>query len=138
MSKRKPIVLAPGGGRSYPMGRIQAIFKADGEETQGRYSVSEWWLEADTTGPGAHAHSADDEIFYVIAGTMSFLVDDEWEDAVTGSFVLVPAGVTHDFENRGSVQAGILNISTQGGFEANMLEIAAWFEANPARSTERG
>ena len=48
---RKAIVLAPGQGRAYPMGRISAVFKADEEETQSRYSVSEWWLEPRTQGP---------------------------------------------------------------------------------------
>ena len=53
---RKPVMLPPGGGRSYPMGRIQALFKADGAESENRYSISEWWLEPKTTGPGAHSH----------------------------------------------------------------------------------
>jgi hypothetical protein len=51
---RRPVALAPGEGRGYDMGRIQAVFKADGAETAGRYSISEWWLEPNTTGPGAH------------------------------------------------------------------------------------
>jgi hypothetical protein len=50
-SKRKPIVLPPGGGRSYPMGRISSIFKADGKETGNAYSISEWWLDPNTKGP---------------------------------------------------------------------------------------
>jgi len=33
---RKPVVLAPGQGREYPMGRISAVFKADGHETASR------------------------------------------------------------------------------------------------------
>ena len=78
------------------MGRIAAIFKADGVETADRYSVSEWWLEPHTQGPGAHSHPEDD-VFYVIEGVMSFFVDGKWLDAPKGSFVLVPAGVTHDF-----------------------------------------
>ena len=41
----KAIVLPPGAGRSYPMGRISAVFKAAGEETAGRYSISEWFAE---------------------------------------------------------------------------------------------
>jgi len=53
VTPRKAIVLAPGQGREYPMGRISAVFKADEEETQSRYSVSEWWLEPRTQGPGA-------------------------------------------------------------------------------------
>ena len=131
---RKPIVLPPGAGRAYPMGRIQAVFKADGAESAERYSISEWWLEPSTTGPGAHAHDEDD-VFYVLAGTMSFLIGDEWVDAVAGSFVLVPAGVTHDFENRGAVRAGVLNFSAPGGFEPSMPVISAWFAENPPRDT---
>ena len=125
-----PIVLRPGQGRSYPMGRISALFKADGAETAGRYSISEWWLEPHTRGPGAHSH-AEDDVFFVIEGTMSFLLGDEWMHAAAGSFVLVPAGVTHDFENRGSARAGVLNISVPGGFEEDMPSIAQWFAENP-------
>lgn len=129
-SARKAVVLQPGQGRSYPMGRIAAVFKADGAETGARYSISEWWLEPHTKGPGAHSH-ADDDVFFVIEGTMSFLVGEEWTDAPRGSFVLAPAGMTHDFENRGNVRAGVLNFSVPGDFEAHMPEIAKWFEAHP-------
>ncbi|MGQ4878618.1 hypothetical protein ACOJCM_08600 [Billgrantia sp. LNSP4103-1] len=38
---RSPLVLAPGAGRTYPMGRIPAVFKADGSETVNRYSISD-------------------------------------------------------------------------------------------------
>lgn len=112
------------------MGRIAAIFKADGAETAQRYSVSEWWLEPRTQGPGAHSHSEDD-VFYVIEGTMSFLVDGKWVDAPSGSFVLVPAGVTHDFENRSEARAGVLNFSIPGNFEQNMPGIVEWFTQHP-------
>jgi mannose-6-phosphate isomerase-like protein (cupin superfamily) len=130
VDSRKPIVLGPGEGRAYPMGRIDAVFKADCDETAQRYSISEWWLEPHTRGPGAHKHPEDD-IFYVIAGTMSLLVEDRWIDATAGSFVLIPGGVTHDFENRGDVRAGVLNFYAPGTFEPHMPEISQWFNANP-------
>ena len=57
---RKAVILAPGEGRAYPMGRIGSVFKADGPETESRYSISEWWLEPHTRDPGAHAHPEDD------------------------------------------------------------------------------
>jgi mannose-6-phosphate isomerase-like protein (cupin superfamily) len=127
---RAAVVLHPGEGRAYPMGRIGAVFKADGAETAGRYSISEWWLEPHTQGPGPHAHPEDD-VFYVIEGTMSLLVDGHWVDAPRGAFVLVPGGATHDFENRGEVRAGVLNFSIPGGFEPHMPDIAAWFAQHP-------
>lgn len=112
------------------MGRIASVFLADGAETAENYSVSEWWLDANTKGPGAHSHDEDD-VFYVLEGTMSFLLGDRWIDAPRGSFVLAPGGVTHDFENRSSSRAGVLNFSVPGNFETHMPGIAKWFIDNP-------
>ena len=67
---RKPFVLPPGGGRVYPMGRLQAVFKADGDETGGAASVSEWWLDARSEGPPVHDHP-EDHVFYVVEGTLT-------------------------------------------------------------------
>jgi mannose-6-phosphate isomerase-like protein (cupin superfamily) len=126
---RNGIVLAAGEGRVYPMGRLSAVFKADGAESAGLYSISEWWLEPRTPGPGGHSHPEDD-VFYVIEGTVSFLVGDSWVDASTGAFVLAPGGVTHDFENRSAARAGFLNISVPGNFEPRMPEIGEWLSRN--------
>ncbi len=131
-TKRTGVFLPPGAGRSYPMGRISAVFKADGDETQGAYSISEWRLEPRTQGPGAHSHPEDD-VFYVIEGTMSFLIGDRWIDAPKGSFVLAPGGVTHDFQNRSSSPSVILNFSIPGDFETEMPAIAEWFAENPPK-----
>lgn len=127
---RKPILLSPGEGRRCSMGGISALFKADGAESNGQYSISEWWLEPFTKGPGAHSHDEDD-VFFVIEGTMSFLIGDQWTDAPTGSFVLAPAGLTHDFENRSAQRAGVLNFSAPGNFEQHMPNIVSWFEEHP-------
>jgi quercetin dioxygenase-like cupin family protein len=122
------VVLTPGAGRSYDMGpRVSAIFKADGAESAGRYSISEWWLEPHTDGPGAHQHPEDD-VFYVLEGTMTFLLDGEWLDAPAGSFVLVPGGTEHSFDNRTDARCGALNVSAPGDFEEHMPGIAAWFK----------
>lgn len=134
---RAPIVLGPGEGRVYAMGRIAAVFKADGAETASRCSISEWWLEPHTKGPGAHAHPKDD-VFYVLEGTMSVLVGDRWTDAPRGSFVLVPGGVVHDFENRGDERAGVLNLSLPGPFEPQMPQIVHWFARHPPGDTREG
>jgi mannose-6-phosphate isomerase-like protein (cupin superfamily) len=131
---RRPVVLGPDEGRAYPMGRISAVFKADGAETGQGYSISEWWLDPYTQGPGPHSHPEDD-VFYVLAGTMSVLVGAEWIEASVGSFVLVPGEVTHDFENRGPERAGMLNVSTPGSFEERMPGIARWFAEHPPGDT---
>lgn len=135
VSPRDAIILAPGAGREYSMGRISAVFKADEAETKSLYSVSEWWLEPKTQGPGAHSHPEDD-LFYVIEGVMSILVGDTWHDCSRGSFVLAPGGITHDFENRGDVRAGVLNFYAPGAFESAMPSIVDWFKENPPKDTD--
>jgi mannose-6-phosphate isomerase-like protein (cupin superfamily) len=127
-SKRAPIHLRPNRGRAYPMGPVRAVFKADGAETRGRYAISEWWVEPHTKGPGLHSHP-DDDVFYVLEGTMSIRVGNRWFEAKKGSFVLAPGGVKHDFENRTGKRAGMLNVSVPGDFEPNIPGIAEWFRA---------
>ena len=126
--QRAPIVLRPDAGRSSAMGPLRAVFKADGAETRGHYAISEWWLEPYTKGPGAHSHEEDD-VFYVIEGTMSFFINGAWLDAPKGSLVIAPGGMPHDFENRTAKRAGALNLSVPGDFEPQMESIAEWFRA---------
>ena len=124
------IVLQPGEGRKYNCGTMTAIFKADEEETQQQYSISEWWQEPNAEGPGPHKHEDNDEIFYVLEGTTSFLVGDKWVDAEKGSFLRIPANTLHDFENRTGHKSGILNFYIPGGFERNMPSIVKWYADN--------
>jgi mannose-6-phosphate isomerase-like protein (cupin superfamily) len=108
-------------------GPMQSVFLADGEETGDRFSVSIWWVDPHQPGPGPHAHAANEELFDVIEGTMTFRLGDQCVDAASGTFVRVPAGVTHDFENRTSARAGILNVFIPGGFETRMPAIVDWY-----------
>src|SRR5271154_2975251 len=107
-SIRQALIIAPEQGRHYAIGRMSAIFKADGPETQLGYSISEWWLEPNTRGPGAHAH-ADDHVFYILQGIMSVQLTDHWQDAAHGSYVLIPGGTFHNFENRGATRSGFIS-----------------------------
>src|SRR5512133_2943106 len=67
-----------------------------GSRVSGRERLQQAWT-------GYFAHPEDD-IFYVIEGTKSVLVGEAWTHATRGSFILVPGGVTHDFENRGETR----------------------------------
>ena len=121
---RQPLLVPAAQGRAYEMGRMRAIFKADRDETAGRYSISEWWLEPRTRGPGVHFHD-DDHIFYVIEGSLNLCVADQWSVLDKGGYALIPGGTPHDFQNRGVVKAGFISLNAPGGFEAKMPGIAA-------------
>lgn len=124
---RKPVILGLREGRHYALGKMEAVFKADGEESDDAYSVSEWWMEPGCIGVGAHSHEANDELFFVLEGKAEILVDDRWREVSAGDMVIIPAGVTHDFRNLSDDSAGLLNVFIPGGFEKNMPAIVDWF-----------
>lgn len=127
----EPIVLHATEGRTYDCGSMTAVFKADGTETADTYSISEWTLDPGCDGPGLHAHEANDDIFYVLEGAVTFLLDGRSSVAEAGAFVRVPPGVDHAYRNDSDRPARLLNIYIPGGFEAEMGPIVAWFAANP-------
>lgn len=124
------IILKTGEGRTYNCGTMTAIFKADENKTNEKYSISEWWLEPNSDGPGAHQHEENDEVFYGFEGKTSILVGEKWVDVEKGTFLRIPAKTIHDFANRTNEKSGLLNFFIPGGFERSMPSIVKWFEGN--------
>ena len=60
-------------------------------------------------------------------GTLAVRVSDNWVDAPRGTFLRIPAGIIHDFENRTDSPATLFNVFIPGGFERTMPDIVAWF-----------
>lgn len=120
------LILKAGQGRTYDCGTMTAVFKADENETNEKYSISEWWLQPNSGGPGAHSHEDNDEVFYVLEGS----VGDKWIDAEKGTFLRIPSKTIHDFKNTTSAKAGALNFFIPGGFERDMPAIVKWFADN--------
>ncbi len=114
---------------------MTAIFKADESETAENYSISEWWLQPYSEGPGAHLHEANDEVFYVLEGRPALLIGSEWIETAKGDFIRIPANTLHDFKNPTGERCGLLNFFIPGGFERNMPAIVKWFEDNPKEKT---
>jgi mannose-6-phosphate isomerase-like protein (cupin superfamily) len=63
-------------------------------------------------GPAPHAHRSYDEAWFIIEGTVEFLLDGRRERQTAGGFVFVPRGVTHSFANPGPGEARILVIGS--------------------------
>jgi len=128
--QREPFAIPPDGGPAVwflgSLAQVKATVAGAGPR---------WGAIVVTAAPGyapaPHIHHREDESFYVLEGEMTFLLGDRWIDASRGSFVLVPGGTTHTFQNRSDERAGILNFGVPGDFEKEMPAISAWFEANP-------
>jgi uncharacterized cupin superfamily protein len=64
-----------------------------------------------------HVHAAEDEAWYVIDGDLRFSLDGELHSATAGTFVFVPRGSPHCFQNVGSAAARLLVLFTPAGME---------------------
>jgi len=62
-------------------------------------------------------HKLKDEAWYVLEGDLRFRLDSDIASAPAGSFVFVPRGTPHCFQNVGSAPARILVLFTPSGME---------------------
>jgi quercetin dioxygenase-like cupin family protein len=113
----EPRVVGPGEGRTIqgPAGG-PLTFKLRTEDTDGSLTVFENVI-APGDGPPAHFHEAQDESWYVLEGELRFKLGDEMRSAPAGSFVFVPRGTVHCFQNVGDGPARILVIFNPAGME---------------------
>ncbi len=90
------IVLRPGQGRSLDLGNFAISVKASGEDTGGAFSLLEA-TEPPGFGPPLHIHRDAAETFYVLEGEYTIFIEDRELACPAGSFVYIPAGMTHGF-----------------------------------------
>jgi quercetin dioxygenase-like cupin family protein len=121
----RPYALGPGEGETIegPAGG-PLTFKARGEQTGGALTAVENVI-APGDGPPLHTHANEDEAWYVLEGTLRFRLGDDDATAPAGSFVFVPRGTPHCFQNAGDQPARILVLFTPSGMEAFFDRFAA-------------
>jgi quercetin dioxygenase-like cupin family protein len=113
----RPFALGPGEGETVrgPAGG-PLTFKVRGEASGGALLAFENEI-APGDGPPLHRHAGEDEAWYVIEGDLRFRLGDETAHAPAGSFVFVPRGTPHSFQNAGAAPARILVLFTPAGME---------------------
>jgi quercetin dioxygenase-like cupin family protein/ketosteroid isomerase-like protein len=103
-----PVVRRPEEGRSVPNPIADdVIIKLTQGETGGALSMFE-----STPGPGAgppmHVHANEDEVMYVVEGTIRFQLGDEMQETPAGGFAFIPRGLRHAWQNIGSEPARVM------------------------------
>jgi mannose-6-phosphate isomerase-like protein (cupin superfamily) len=116
MSARDAVIVLPGAGTRF--GNVE--FLALSEHTP-RFNLSVITMGAGRHGPEAHVHTDEDDAFFVLDDEMTFLLGDEERAAPAGTFVLVPPGVEHTFENRTDHPVRMLNIHAPAGFDQRLM-----------------
>ena len=113
----EPVFQPPGEGQASdnPLG-VELVFKVRGEQSDGTLTAFEN-LVAAGDGPPLHTHANEDEAVYVLEGEVRFKLGDEIVTAPTGSYVFIPRGTAHAWQNVGDGPARILVLFTPAGME---------------------
>jgi quercetin dioxygenase-like cupin family protein len=127
----EPRVVGPGDGLTIqgPAGG-PLTFKLTGEDSGGQLTVIENVI-APGDGPPAHLHEAQDESWYVLEGTLRFMLGSSIQSAPAGSFVFVPRGTVHCFQNVGDGPARIVVMFNPAGMEPFFEQFAELPTAEP-------
>jgi quercetin dioxygenase-like cupin family protein len=125
----RAVVLRPGGGERITVGASSLTIKAETATTGGAVFMSETEIEPGFPGPPPHTHEHMHDMFYVLDGVLTFLVEGETIEAGPGTFVCAPPGVVHTFANRSDGRVRFLNLTTPAGFEGYMRELGTAFSS---------
>jgi quercetin dioxygenase-like cupin family protein len=93
------------------------------EDTGGTFALIENFIPP-KAGPPLHVHQREDEMWIISEGNFRFRADDEILNAPEGSFVFVPRGTAHCFQNLGDRPAKILVMFTPSGMERFFEKVA--------------
>lgn len=97
------------------------VVRASAAETGGRISMIESVGQRFGDGPPSHVHSREDEAFYVIEGSYTWLRGDERIEATPGAFIWLPRGVPHRFIV-GPSGGRMIHLFVPGGIDRYFVE----------------
>ena len=117
----RAVIKRPGAGRTVAVVGDVYRFLATGEDTGGRYALWEAVVPPGG-GPPPHAHSREEEGFYVLEGEITFTVGDQRLVAGAGTFANLPVGTPHSFTNEGGRPARMLISVAPAGLEQMFFE----------------
>jgi quercetin dioxygenase-like cupin family protein/ketosteroid isomerase-like protein len=95
----RPLLRRPGEAQTADNALGGAVtYWARSEETGGSISALETAV-APGAGPPLHVHVNEDEFIYVLEGRVRVRLEDDVHDAPAGSFVFIPKGMPHTWQN---------------------------------------
>ena len=97
-------------------------FLVTGEESGGSMFALDCLVGAGG-GPPPHRHLAEDELFYVFEGSISFTMGDETRTIGPGESAFVPRGTTHGYVNTSETDARMIAVYTPSGMEGWFREV---------------
>ncbi|MGH7015373.1 MAG: cupin domain-containing protein [Stellaceae bacterium] len=81
------------------IGQLEVRYLMDGTVTGAGVGMFELTVQPGARVPPAHSHSGNEEIVYVLEGTLRYTVDNEMRDLKPGDRMYTPRGSVHAFSN---------------------------------------
>jgi len=120
----RTVIRRSGEGLPLEIGPTRNWIKLAAGESGGRIGVIEMELDAGFSGPPRHRHDHIDHLWYVLAGQVDVLIDEEPSRLAAGDFAFVPRGTTHTFANLGGEPATVLEIDAPRTLDGYFAELA--------------
>ncbi len=128
--KMHPYALSTGEGWTYHHVSIDFTIKA-GELGPGRHLAVMECITRRGEEPPDHTHPTEDEIFYVLQGTLTFRCGEETFELDSGGFMFLPRGIQHGYtiRSKGDVRLLVMTTPAQeeaiGGWDGFVADIEA-------------
>lgn len=98
-------------------------FLATGNETDGKYFLSETTIPAGENGPPVHFHAKEDEGFYLRKGKLKFVLGNKEIELKEGEFLNIEKGEKHTWRNETEFDAELIVIFVPAGIENMFKEL---------------
>ena len=125
--QNKPYALKAGEGWVYRFG-IDFTVKASEVRADSGAAFLEYTTKQGEEPPN-HTHATEDEMFYVLEGTITFQCGDKTFDLEQGGFIFLPRGIEHGYSIHNEGQVRLIKVTAPtregssggwGGFVSDM------------------
>ena len=121
---------AAGPGADIQIGGFGTTILAGAAATGGAYALVEHTLAPGLLGSPPHRHSREDELSYVLEGTLTVWRDGAVTEAGPGAVVPKPRGEWHAFWNAGPAPVRFIEVISPPAFADYFRELAALIPAH--------
>ena len=125
------LISLQGEGQKITANGIEVFLKAKAQQTNGQWSMIEYVLPPSLPGPPPHFHNKTQEMFYILDGTLQFVVDGKIINAPSGTLIVVPEGLVHTFKNLSGDYVRFQVWFSPGGLEQYFIDVQELIQNEP-------
>ena len=130
----EPVAYAPGEAPALYWSReLHRQELATGQQTGGRFALTESSADAGYASP-FHVHHDDDEAIYVLDGVIDLYLGDEVHEGRAGAWFFMPRELPHGYVVRSDGPARMLIMTAPAGFDRFFHDHGQPVEAGPPQA----